>query len=171
MILMAEEYTEGKKISKAKAELWFNLLKVYSIETIERVIKKIIRTRTINNFPKISEIIQEIEGTQSDIIMEKWLLVKEIITKVGAYQSVQFEDQIINSVIYELGGWPKVCEVSLNDLKWMQRDFERLYPVMARKKDHPKILLGVADQTNKTDSKPIFIENKKNQIKLNYEKA
>lgn len=170
MAILAEEYTEGKSISKLKAELWFNELKMYPIEAIEQAIKKIIRTRTVNNYPKISEVIKEIEGTQEDKIIEKWLLVKETITKIGAYQTVSFEDHVINSIIDEMGGWDNVCTVNINDLKWMQKDFEKLYPILAKRNTHPKVLLGVADQVNRTNSRPIIIKNKKSKLQLSYEK-
>jgi hypothetical protein len=176
MTTLCEEYTPDKAISKLKAELWFNQLEQYSLEIIEQAVYKIIRTRTLSSFPKISEIIREIEGSNENEIIDNWLLFKDTIALVGAYTSVQFENPILNSMVEALGGWPKVCEVLEDDLKWMQRDFEKLYPALKKRKNHPKVMLGIADQYNNTNGyleyvkPPVLIENRKDQPLLIQEK-
>lgn len=175
MAMLAEIFLPvNSSLSETKVELYFDLLKEYSISDIKLGVTKILKSHIYNSFPKPAEIIKEIEGDQGDVVIEKWLLLKDTIAKVGAYQSVQFEDLVINSVINELGGWSKVCEVLEDDLKWMQKDFERLYPILKKRVNHPKYILGIADQENNNrnnyiESKPILIKNRKNKLQLNYE--
>lgn len=176
MAMLAEEYTPGKLVSDLKGELWFEELKQYTIEKIEQSIKKIIRTRTLSTYPKVSEIIREIEGSSEDKSLTAWLKVKESIARVGAYQSVQFDDPVIHSVINDLGGWPKVCEVLEDDLKWMQKDFERIYQLCSKQQNHPQKAIGISETDNgghgidfKQEPVQIGNVNKIKQLEVNNE--
>lgn len=169
MQLLSEEY--GKAVSPLKAELWYNELKIYPIEVIEKSIRYIIRTRTLSTYPKVAEVIKAIENNNEDTVLEKWLLVKKIMKEVGAYRSVKFADPVLHSVIEELGGWPDLC--IKDDLTWVQKDFERLYPVIKKRCNHPDKILGLHEISNREhnykclpeDTKQIGFNNKKLIVK------
>ena len=45
--------------------------------------------------------------------------------RVGAYQSVAFDDPVIHAVIEDLGGWTKLCRSDLKELSYMEHRFLR----------------------------------------------
>ncbi len=148
MFILADLYNSSQPISEMKLDIYFNIFKEYPIDVFNQAVNSIIKTRTVNNFPKPAEIILEIEGSSADKSLTAWLQVTETIARVGAYKSVQFDDPVIHTVISEMGGWPKVCEVLEDDLKWMQKDFERLYQLCKTWPTKITRLVGLVEQQN-----------------------
>lgn len=61
-----------------------------------------------------------------------WGQVRTAIRQHGGYQSVDFEDRIVNAVIREMGGWNQLCESSVDEMVWREKDFIRLYEAVAK---------------------------------------
>ena len=146
MAVLSEEFTDGKPISELKIQTWYNALEKYEIKVIGKAVSNIAQKRIYNGFPKLAEIINEIEGSADDRALLAWNELKEAIARVGAYNSVKFSDPKTVAVVNEMGGWAKVCEVKEDDLKWMQKDFERLYKVCQPAKN--LLLPGIIEITN-----------------------
>lgn len=145
---ISEIFNSGNPLNEQLLDIYFNIFNKYSIDTFTQAVTRMLTTRTFNSFPKPAEIIQEIEGSSEDKSLTAWLLVKETIARVGAYKSVQFDDLVIHTVISAMGGWPKVCEVLDDDLKWMQKEFERLYRLCKTWPTKIIRLVGLTEQQN-----------------------
>lgn len=62
----------------------------------------------------------------------QWAHVRKMLDKIDVYGSPDF-GAVVNAVIHALGGWKVLCEKDLDEVKWVQKDFERLYAEFAGK--------------------------------------
>ena len=137
----------GEKISEDRAKIYWNILKGYSdLEMKKAVIGSI---RSLKFFPKISEIIEIIEGKIKDEAEIAWLILKEKIERYDGYISVSFpENPAIGSVVEALGGWVKICDIPIKEEKWVKKEFIKLYPIMKKKNNYPEQLPGIFEIEN-----------------------
>ncbi len=93
----------------------------------------------------------------ADRSMLAWEAFRDARRKHGYYQSVDFDDPVINATIRNLGGW---CEVIIRidsedeTDKWVRRDFERIYQSLCRVGVGPKAagyLLGRCECDNRVN--------------------
>ena len=68
--------------------------------------------------------------------------------RVGPYEAVQFNDPVIYSVLDFMEGWAAIDNWKPAEMVWKQKEFERLYAVMARSKKHPSYLPGIHETDN-----------------------
>lgn len=137
----------GEKLSEDRAKIYWDILKNYSdIEIKKAVIGSI---RGLKFFPKISEIIEIIEGNIEDEAEIAWLILKEKIERYDGYMSVSFpENPVIGSVVEVLDGWIRICDITIKEEKWVKKEFIKLYPLMKKKNNHPEKLPGVFEIEN-----------------------
>lgn len=151
MAVLSEIFDQGKEPSEFKIELYFQALVDYEIGVIERAAAVVIKTRVYSALPKPGEIIQEIRGTVSNQATMAWLEVLETIKRVGHYQSVRFSDQVIHGVIESMGGWIRLAgEMTQDEEKWKQKEFEKLYEILAKnpRGKTPEYLPGLCEIKN-----------------------
>lgn len=175
MMALSEIFDGGREPSPLKVELYFQSLRDYQIEDIKNAVSVMIRTRVFPSFPKPAEIIQEINGTAKDRSLSAWILVTDAIRRHGSYESVQFEDSVIHSVVDVMGGWPKLCQTNEDELKWKQKEFENLYQVIGRRDgNHPNHLPGIIELENRMNGyedhipKPVLITGNVDRLRLVY---
>jgi len=148
--LLVTEY--GDKLTEqqkhGKKELFKKIIGNYPEEKIKEMTMEMIKNRVYANFPKISEMIEIIEGNKEVEMETAWLELKEKIFKEGAYETVTFKNSIIMSVVEALGGWVKVCDTLSDDMRWLKRDFMIYYPIMKKRDNHPKQLSGIFEIEN-----------------------
>lgn len=169
MAVLAEVYDDGRPPSKLKMEVYYRALEQFDIGDIEKAVKGLIYGRVTASFPKPAEIIQEIRGTTSNQATGAWIDVLDTIKRVGHYQSVKFADPVIHSVINVMGGWPRLAgEMLIDDEKWKQREFERLYEVLSKnpRGKHPDYLPGWIEVDNNAKGHQVETEI----IKIGYER-
>ena len=125
---LAEEFDQNINITERKIDRWDRmLLKEYGIDKVAKAADYIIKNRKFNGFPKISDIIEAIEGKKEDIetmALESFIEAKDAITKYGSYENVCF-DLVINRTIESLGTWQDFC-MKPND-HWKQKEFIKNY--------------------------------------------
>ena len=100
--------------------------------------------------PKPADIVRQLHGTQTDRSLIAWGKVLEAIKRVGAYQSVVFDDGAIHAAIEDMGGWPAVCRTDNDDLPFVQRRFCEAHRAYSRRSDiaYPPKLIGESEQRN-----------------------
>lgn len=130
MAVLAEVYDGGTPPTKLKIEIYSKALSNTPIEEIKKAVEKMIVTRVFPSFPKPAEIIQEIRGKAEDAAAVAWIKVVDTIRRVGNYESVMFDDPIIHEVLDFMGGWPSTGEWLESELKWKQKEFERMYSIL-----------------------------------------
>jgi len=164
MLALAEVFDSGNVPSPAKTEIYFKALDSYCVDSIAQAVHEIIKTRVYATFPKPAEIIQAIEGDRNEKAVLAWEKFDRAVRQIGPYQSVQFDDPVIHSIVKFLGGWEKICDVPGNEWKWKQKEFERLYTIMAKRGNHPEYLIGVTEWRNMVD----YSDNIPNIVRIGF---
>ncbi|MCK5604953.1 hypothetical protein KAR91_23890 [Candidatus Pacearchaeota archaeon] len=138
----------GVDMTEVKYRFYFAALSDLSIEEIKKAANHIARTATF--FPKPVDFRNAINGNQDEAAVAAWEKVLKGKSKAGQYQSVQFDDPVIHTVIKLMGGWGAVCRLEgHDDEKWQRIDFEKTYKAMQGvNKDHPEYLPGAAEVKN-----------------------
>jgi hypothetical protein len=155
MCTLSEVYGDGRPPSDLKNEVYFSALKQYDIGTLKRGIERMVMTRVFPSFPKPGEIVHEIDGSKEERGVSAWGKVVDAIRRVGPYQSVSFDDPIIHAVIDFMGGWPATGDWLEEELKWKQKEFERLYSIMEARGSDKKYLPGIHEMTNDATQRPV----------------
>ena len=145
-LMMTLGEIHNRQISDSLMEIYWITLEKFDDPECENVFHKLIYE--LKFFPKPADFVEQLVGAESDKAMEAWLKVVEAIRRYGNYQSVSFDDRVIHSCIEAMGGWPKLCEVLEDDLKWREKEFLRLYPIMKRRGKHPAYLIGLHETEN-----------------------
>lgn len=144
---LAEVFSD-KEPSKNVISLYWMALKEYTIEQIQKAASDIIQGRVYPSMPKPAEIIEAIRGTQGDRATRAWIDVLRAVRRIGTYESVKFKDPVIHAVIEQMGGWSEMGNMLVDDEKWKQKEFERLYPIMEARGNLPDYLPGREEISN-----------------------
>ncbi len=135
-----------KKQSKALTEIYWKALEPFTDEQCEKAFNEVILSSRF--FPKPVDVIEAIRGTQGNRATEAWIKTLNTIRRIGTYQSVKFDDPVIHAVIEVMGGWSAMGNMLIDDEKWKQKEFERLYPVMESRGNSPIYLPGRIEMEN-----------------------
>lgn len=100
--------------------------------------------------PKPADLVRQLRGTQSDRGLIAWGKVMDAIKRVGAYQSVVFDDGAIHAAIVDIGGWPAVCRSREDELPFLQKRFCDLHRSYSGRPDfaYPARLSGDHEAQN-----------------------
>jgi hypothetical protein len=127
--------------------LYWKVMEPFTDEECERAFKEILFSAKF--FPKPAEFIEVLRGNESDLVAQAWIKTVEAIRHYGNYASIKFDDPVIHAVIEFMGGWPETGNWTDDELKWKQREFERLYGIMQARGKHPEYLPGLIETTNR----------------------
>jgi len=137
----------GEKISEDRAKTYWDTLKGYSDEDIKKT--TIVLIRKLKFFPKISDFVEAIEGSQEDEAELAWISLLDKIETEGHYKTVRFlKYPAIGAVVEALGGWLSICETTFEEEKWVKKEFVKLYPIMKRRGEYPDELTGQFELDN-----------------------
>ncbi len=146
MTMLGEMY--DKKITDALLDGYWMVLCDMSDEEFVGSIKAILSGRKFASFPKPAEILDYAKPDLESIATIAWSDVERAIYKAGKYESVSFEDRVVNSVIDALGGWVFVCSQDISEMKWLKKEFVKLYSIHSKREDHPTHLIGISEREN-----------------------
>ena len=152
-VLTATMDLYGKELSIPVLQLWFAALEQFSIEEVRAGLSRYVRSTESGTFPpKPADVIRMIEGSAGDRGLIAWGKVNETIARAGGYQSVCFDDPIIHCVIEDMGGWPKLCATSPDEIHFRSADFAKRYRAYAERgivERHSPYLPGRAEEQNR----------------------
>jgi len=135
------------KLSKDTSKIYWDILNKYDDNIIKKATIKCVKE--LKYFPKISEIIEAIEGNSTDEAELAWISLLDKIETVGHYQSVSFPKYpAIGAVIEALGGWLSICETTFDEEKWIKKEFIKLYPIIKKRGEYPDKLIGQFELDN-----------------------
>lgn len=84
--------------------------------------------------------------------VKAWESFEQSMRTVGAYNSVDFEDPILNATIRNLGGWPYLCQRETEELnRFIRPRFEGVYAAFWESGvgvDASQYLIGLSEQSN-----------------------
>jgi len=135
-----------KRLTQLLSDLYWKILEPFSDEDCGRAFKELVYECKF--FPKPAEFIEILKGKKQDQAMTAWIEVVNAIKRIGPYQSIDFGDPVIHGVIEFMGGWPAIGYWLEDDLKWKQREFERLYGIMQGRECKTKYLPGICEIAN-----------------------
>lgn len=145
MATLCEIY--DRSLSRLLTDLYWKILEPFTDQQCESAFKEIIYSSRF--FPKPADFIEVLQGTKKTRATEAWLEALETLKRIGNYESVKFADEAIHSVIMAMGGWPEFCMMGNDEVKWKQKEFERLYEIIVgRGGDHPVYLPGISELNN-----------------------
>lgn len=136
----------NKTTSTLLLSLYWKVLEPFTDEQCEEAFKQLIYEGKF--FPKPADFNEILRGSKEDRAVIAWGEVVEAIRRTGPYQSVCFADTTIHSVIEFMGGWPATGDWPESELKWKQKEFERLYAIMKDKGSDKKYLPGIQEIEN-----------------------
>lgn len=146
----------GKEMSREQSSAWFTMLSDLTFEQLKAGIVTTIRDYKFAGFPPIG-VIRDNCGVKSGHIQAKdkptlaWEAVRRAINRVGAYDSPKFDDAVINAALRSLGGWVAVCDWTVEELPWRQKEFMAAYASLAGVQVEAEIcgrLAGIAEKEN-----------------------
>ena len=148
--LVAEQY--GKSFSPDVIMLYWKALGDFEWSAVKHALFLHIRNADTGMYlPKIADIIKMLDGTTSDQAMVAWTDVEKAMSRVGAYASVVFDDNITQAVIRDMGGWAGMCHKQIDELPFVAKEFQqryRHYKSTNKPTNHPKVLIGSAEAEN-----------------------
>jgi hypothetical protein len=120
----------GKEMTAIMSAAYFQVLKRWPIEQVERAIE--MAMASCKFFPKPVEIIDLITGGKDAVessAMVQAARALESLKRHGSYQSVVFDDPITQAVIqYGFGGWIKLGnDLTADNEGWFLKDFCKIY--------------------------------------------
>jgi Domain of unknown function (DUF6475) len=118
-----------RTMSKMLTDLYWKVLEPFTNEQCEDAFKELIYSSKY--FPKPSDFMDIMRGKKESRAIQAWMDAVNAVRKVGNYQSVTFADNVIHSVIVQMGGWVQLCTMTTEDEKWKQKEFERLYNILS----------------------------------------
>lgn len=151
MIVTGEIYR--KPFTSAAIEMYWNILKVYTIKEVEDAFKNHTENIDVGKFlPTPADIIMAIKGNSQNQALLAWTKVDLAIRTVGRYSSVAFDDFLIHKVIEDMGNWKKLCCVKEEEMPFIKKEFLERYRgyVVKNPSNYPKYLVGIIENQNST---------------------
>jgi len=157
----------GKDLPPAVIEIYWQSLKRFSWLDLQHALQAHINNPDGGQFmPKPADIIRQLEGSGAAKAAHAWVKVDKAINQIGSYTSVVFDDPIIHAAIEYMGGWVKLCQSGIDQLKFRQIEFEHRYQhfLLRRVITYPRVLSGYIEACNARDGysipPPTFVGDK-----------
>lgn len=150
------------EISKAVAGIYWQGLKQYDYEAIERACWA--HTQLPDEagrwMPRNSDIIKMIEGSTVDQAAVAWSKVETAVRTRGSWDDLIFDDPLIHRVVADMGGWVKLCSTpEEKDLHFAGKEFQTRYRAFRMRGEHPDYparLTGQANAHNAAHNLPLL---------------
>ena len=98
---------------KANASIYYECLKHLEPDEWQMAVNAVLKERVYNSMPKIAELLNHIYGSPEERAVNAWVLVLDMMNKLGDYPSVRFDDDAIMHAIKALGGWMAVASIDI----------------------------------------------------------
>ncbi len=147
--VLAEAYR--REITDVTIKAYEMGLQGVPIADIERATQRAVETC---KFMPVPSELRELAGemTPKQRAIHAWDAFMKAMRQYAYYSSVDFDDQIINATVWNLGGWITLYErFEVEQTTWIRKDFERIYEALAITGISPeqsRPLIGWHDQQN-----------------------
>lgn len=132
-------------VSDFTRDLFWNAFETQDFDVVKRAFERHAKDPEQGRFaPKVADLVKIISGTATDRASIAWGKVHDAMGSVGAYTDVIFDDPAIHATIEDMGGWPKLCRMELNELGYAQKRFMDSHKAYTNKGqfDYPRRLGG-----------------------------
>jgi hypothetical protein len=148
----------GKEMSAFAGQVWMQAAHGFELEQVTKALSAHLMDPERGQFmPKPADIVRQLQGTATDRSLIAWGKVLDAISRVGAYQSVVFDDGAIHAAIADVGGWASICRTTNDELPFLQKRFTDLHKAYTNrgKFDYPSRLMGEHELTNRLNGRPV----------------
>ncbi len=145
-------------ISKFLTDIYWKSLQQFEWQDVESALNAHIYNPDCGQFfPKPADVVRFIEGSGETRALQAWSKVEQAIRQIGGYQSVAFDDPLIHAVLENMGGWTRLCSVTLDELPFRCNEFQKRYMGFVQKKPerHPQYLAGIIELENTKNNFPV----------------
>lgn len=147
-------------------QVWWTACQTFSLEQITKAMSAHAVDADRGQFaPKPADVVKALQGTKTDRARSAWGKVMDAMQRVGAYQTVCFDDPVIHAVIEDIGGWMGLCRSDFEQLSFTEHRFCESYRAYSGRSDvaYPAKLLGQHEvdnrQAGRKVSPPVLIGN------------
>lgn len=134
-LITAINVTYGEDFTEPQILLWWNLFKPHSIETFEQAVYQHMACPDAGMFaPKPANLMKFINGTSKQneqAIDDKaeiaWHVIEGEIRRIGSHTSLRMEDRQALAAVKAIGGWKKICGLTISELTWAHKEFVAAY--------------------------------------------
>lgn len=122
------------ELSDMALKIWWETLKHLEVEVIEGALFRHMQNPDTGKFiPKPSDVIEQVGGTTADASMLAWAKVVAGQRQHGTFESVTFDDPIINLVLRDMGGWVWYGQQLEKDMPFVEKRFRDAYRAWLRR--------------------------------------
>lgn len=115
----------GKELTQEVFTVYWELLQEYPIEDVDAAFRHL--AKTSKWFPKVAEIIDQITPAEPDteqVAIAEW---DSVVLMLKDSRNARSSNPITERVVKDLGGYWHLGNLSMDELKWQQREFVRRY--------------------------------------------
>ena len=156
-------------VSRFAASVWWEACKGFDLSQLRKAFNAHAIDPERGQFaPKPADIVRALQGTRTDQARVAWGKTFDAMQRVGAYQTVGFDDPIIHACVEDVGGWQKICRSNMDELSYLEHRFCESYRAYASRglDQYPAKLLGEFECINRHEGKmvapPVLIGNADN---------
>ena len=145
-------------VSEFALTVWWGACRPFTLEQVSKAFTAHATDAERGRFvPMPADIVKHLQGTQTDRSLMAWGKVLEGIQRVGAYQSVGFDDPAIHAAVEDLGGWTTICRSTMQELPHLQRRFTESHRAYSGRQGFafPAYLIGESEAANRTAGKRV----------------
>lgn len=145
-------------VSEFAVTVWWQACESFDFEQVAKALTAHAMDPDRGQFaPKPADLVRLLQGTKTDRARIAWGKVLDAMQRVGAYESVAFDDPVIHAAIEDIGGWVAICRGETKDLPHVERRFCESYRAYANHgcRDYPAILPGAHQIDNALRGKRI----------------
>lgn len=135
--------------SRFALDVWWQACQPFDLEQVKSALAAHTMDPERGNFPPMpADITRKLMGTKTDRARLAWSKTLDAMGRIGAYNSVVFDDPVIHAVIEDLGGWMKLCRDELTS--YTEHRFCEAYRAYATRSDvaFPAKLIGEYESIN-----------------------
>lgn len=137
----------GVEISESLADLYFSVLRKYSIDEFKKALNIILATHKYAKLPKIADFIEAIEGSADEKAIIAWEVAVNASLQASIYDSYRFSDEVINRAINSLdGGFEALIHARADNLPFLRVQFIKAYSAFAGKNLDPSYIVGRSEK-------------------------
>lgn len=146
----------SKPITEQQAEVYWDFLKDVPFDVAKVSAKRSLAESQYPTLPPVGVLLKN-AGVDSGALQPEsrallaYSIAASAVRHHGEYESVDFEDRLINATIRNMGGWSRFCCWPSDELQWRQRDFERHYQALLQSGvsgDLAAPLVGIHETSN-----------------------
>jgi hypothetical protein len=142
----------GKPLTTAVANIWWGALEHWDFKAVMQAMNQHVQNADAGKWlPKVADLISMMAGGTHDSALVAWTLVDRSVRVVGAYESVCFDEALINAVVHEMGGWVRLGTLKEDEWPFVKNEFVtryRGYKARSVVPPYPAALAGISETAN-----------------------